>query len=120
MAVDWDREVLAPAMGVFGEGLEGDEASLPLYTAPGGQAFRLQDAVFDREYADVSIDDASGNEVTTRKPMLGVRLSRFADVGLQPEQGGRVDIPSVGEAFLVRDVRPDGHGHAKLMLMVTR
>jgi hypothetical protein len=115
VAIDWDQEVLAPVMGVFGEGLPEDPESWPLYAPVRGQPFRLQDAVFDREYADVTLE-GDGAEVTTKRPMLGVRLSLFPPG--EPQQNALVFVPSCGERFVVRDVRPDGHGHAKLMLML--
>ncbi|MCW2521750.1 MAG: hypothetical protein JWO63_85 [Frankiales bacterium] len=114
MAIDWDSLVLGPVMGVFGEGEASDQTSWPLYTPVGGAAFRLADAVFDRFYADVETEGDS--EVTTRKPVLGVRLALF---DVEPAQNDLVHIPSVGITFVVKDVRPDGHGHAKLILMAT-
>lgn len=109
MAIDWDAEVLGPVMGVFGED------QLPTYTPVNGPSFALADAVFDREFQEVNLL-GDGGDNTTRRPVLGVRLSLFA---WPPIQGDTVYIPSVGLNYLVREVQPDGHGHAKLMLQVT-
>lgn len=114
MAVDWDAQLLGPVMAEFGEGQSADDTSLPLYMPIGGAAFRLRDAVFDRAYAEIVLD-GDGGQVTNRKPCLGVRLALFEE---EPRQSDRVYIPSVDLTFVVKDVQEDGHGHAKLMLMV--
>lgn len=104
--IDWDAEVLGPVMSVFGED------NLPTYMPVSGPSFSLLDAVFDREYLLVVTND-DGSENTTRRPVLGVRLSLFA---VPPVQNDKVTIPSVGLTYIVREVQPDGHGWAKLML----
>lgn len=104
--IDWDALVLAPVMGIFGE----DQA--PVYTPRVGSAFALPDAVFDRQHLVVAIGE-DGGEVSSRMPVLGVRLARFP---APPVQGDRVTIPAIAATYLVRDVQPDGHGHAKLLL----
>lgn len=114
MAIDWDAELLGPVMSVFGEGNPADSSTWPLYTPAGGTAFQLADAVLDRAYTDITLAD-DGSDNTTRKPCLGVRVALFGDT--PPQQSDTVYIPSVGLNFIVRDVRPDGHGHARLLLM---
>lgn len=117
MSIDWDSLVLAPVMGVFGEGIPADQSTWPIYTPAGGAPFALPDAVFDRAYAEIVID-GEGSEATSRKPCLGVRLAHFTEArGGPPKQDGTVYIPSVPGTFVVKDVQPDGHGHAKLILM---
>ena len=114
--IDWDALVLAPVMGIFGAGPTGSGGDqTPLYTpVGGGTTFPLADAVFDREYLQVVLQ-GDGSENTTARPVLGVRTALFA---LPPQQGDRVTIPAVGLTYIVREVQPDGHGHAKLMLNV--
>jgi hypothetical protein len=103
-------------MGVFGEGEPADQSTWPLYTPRGLAGFRLADAVFDAEYEQVEItQDAS--QATSRRPVLGVRTSLFPRA---PAQSDKVVIPSTGKTYVVKDVQPDGHGHAKLMLMEAR
>lgn len=117
--IDWDREVLGPTMAEFGEADPNDPGNplnWPLYMPRGGTAFRLADAVFDAEYEEVDVDPGDGSQTTSRRPVLGVRLALFA---VAPAQNDTVSIPSTGKTYLVRDVRTDGHGHAKLMLMET-
>lgn len=113
MAVDWDAEVLGPVMSLFGEGDLADPASLPIYTPRGGAPFPLSHAVFDAEFQHTTVN-TDGIETTTHRPVLGVRLSLFATA---PRQNDRVAIPSVGKAYVVKDVQPDGHGYVKLVLM---
>ncbi len=113
MSVDWDAELLAPVMAVFGEGDASQSATWPIYFPAAGPPFFLSDAVFDRAYADVTIE-AEGSEITSRKPCLGVRLALFA---VEPAQSDKIFIPSVPGTFIVKDFQPDGHGHAKLILM---
>jgi hypothetical protein len=109
MAVDWDAVVLGPVMGVFGE----DEiVGLPNYRPVNGVPFDLADAVFDEAYMSLDPND-DGPAINTVSPVLGVRLALFPS---PPIQGDQVYIPRVGQTFKVKDVRPDGHGSAKLML----
>jgi hypothetical protein len=115
MAIDWDALVLTPVMAVFGEGDPADPSTLPLYTPVGRAPFRLASAVFDREYLDVTLFD-DGSQNTTSRPVLGVRLALFE---VPPVQNDLVLIPSVGITYIVKEVRPDGHGAAKLMLNAT-
>jgi hypothetical protein len=108
--IDWDGLVLAPLMGVFGETVR------PIYTPviAGGAPYGI-DGVFDRAYHEVTLlDDASS--ANTLSPCLGVRLAQFA---AEPQPGDTVYIASVDLTFVIRDVRPDGHGSAKLMLMLS-
>jgi len=113
MSIDWDGLVLAPVMGVFGEGAA---TGLPIYTPRGLPAFALADAVFDAEYEQVDVNPDDGTASTSRRPVLGVRVSLFPR---PPAQSDSVRIPSTGKNYVVRDVQPDGHGHAKLMLQET-
>ena len=121
MAIDWDGLVLSPVMTIFGEGDETDPSAWPLYTPQVGDPFRLACAVFDREYLDVQTN-GEGSQISTQRPMLGVRLTLFppplGDLPVSPLQGDRVFIPSVGITYIVKEVRRDGHGEAKLMLQL--
>lgn len=116
MSIDWDRLVLAPVMGLFGEGQASDQSTWPIYTPRGLAPFALADAVFDAEYEQVDVNPEDGSASTSRRPVLGVRAALFPRL---PAQGDTVLIPSTGKTYVVRDVQPDGHGHAKLMLMET-
>lgn len=103
MSVDWDKTVIGPLMGVFGQPAT--------YQPPGGVAFDVS-VVYDEAYQELSaLDD--GSDLTIQTPVAGVQLSEFS---VAPEQGGTLTIIDTGEIFLVKQVRPDGRGGAKLML----
>jgi hypothetical protein len=103
--LDIDGLVLGPCMDAFGEPVT--------YTPKGGSAFALT-GVFDRQYLALDLlDEQSG--VATRKPVLGVRAADFP-AGVQPLQSDQVTVPSVGLTYVVRTVKPDGHGHVLLEL----
>ncbi|KQN00566.1 hypothetical protein [Sphingomonas sp. Leaf25] len=111
--IDWDAELLAPVMAIFGEGEASQPETVPVYTPRGKAPFPLPDAVFDREYRSVdSLPD--GSEATTIKPVLGVRAALFA---IPPKVNDTVIIPRGGGKFIVKDQQPDGHGHILLILM---
>ncbi len=110
MAIDWDAAVLGPVMGVFGEGVT--------YRPLSGAAYALTDAVFDNAYS-VAFDQGDGlPPLNSTGPALGVRRAAMA---ADPVKGDQVDMPvgpehPVATAYLVGDVRPDGHGHFLLLL----
>ncbi|HEX7853870.1 MAG TPA: hypothetical protein VF503_09260 [Sphingobium sp.] len=110
MSLDWDKLVLGPAMGIFGENGEGQ---LPTFTPRGLAPFALRDAVFDDQFLIVTVND-DGTQTTSTQPCLGVRNSLFER---PPAQNDRVAVPATGKTYLVSDVQPDGHGHSRLMLM---
>lgn len=100
--IDWDGLVLGPAIAQFGEAVT--------YTFANWIAVSIT-AVFDEQY--IGVEPANGQAVATAMPVLGVQLSQFP---APPQQGDSVLIQRTGERFVVREVRPDGHGAAKLML----
>lgn len=100
--IDWDAAVVGPSMSVFGEPVQ----YLPATTAP----FPIV-GVYDDAY--VEVDPASGMGISSASPVLGVQLSQFS---FPPAQGDRLVVQRTGEMFIVKKVRPDSHGAAKLML----
>ncbi len=100
--IDWDKAVLAPVMAVFGEQVT--------YMPAGGAPFMIT-GVFDAQYKGV--DFAGGMDVQTDMPVLGIRLAEFPVI---PRQKDQLRIERTGELFAVREVQPDGHGAAKLLL----
>jgi hypothetical protein len=101
--IDWDTDVLAAEHGVFGQ-------PVTYMPAAGGASF-IVTGVFDEAYKE--LDLAGGTATTTETPVLGVRASEFP---APPVQGDTLLIQSLGETFIVNDVRSDGHGEIKLML----
>lgn len=111
MAIDWDAEVLGPTIAVFGE----DADKRPIYTASDAAPVEI-DGVFDEAYREVDLID-NGVGANTVMPVLGVRLIQFVR---PPRQNELITIPKVGKTYVIKDVRPDGHGWAKLMLGVKK
>ena len=103
MTIDWDKAVLGPVMGVFGE---------PVTFSPAaGSPFAIS-GVFDEAYREVEVIDGD-IPVTTEIPVVGVRIAAFT---IPPQQGDQLTIAGTGATYAVREVRLDGHGGAKLML----
>ena len=100
--IDWDKNVLTPLGNVFGE--------LVQFTPAVGAAFQVT-GVFDEAYKEVDL--AGGMGVTTVTPVVGVRLSQFQNL---PRQGDQLTILRTAATYVVKEVRPDSHGAALLML----
>jgi len=104
--IDWDRLVLAPLDGVFGE-------PISYKPAAGWTTEATIRGIFDSAYLkDVMFDDGSTG-VTEVHAVLGVRLCEFI---FPPAQNDHLLVPRTGAYYVVKDVRPDGHGSAKLIL----
>jgi hypothetical protein len=112
MGIDWDTYVLGPTVSVFGEPVTYSPAAGngPILAIGGGAIT----GVFDEAYRDQ--DAIVGIEANTLMPVLGVRLAQFPTAPVKNDQLIR---QSTGLTYIVRDVRPDGHGGAKLMLGLT-
>src|ERR1700761_9372902 len=112
--IDWNK-VIGPCMAVFGEPVT--------YFAKSGVVQII--AVFDEAHfemtpfgtgeVDSRFDTTLGSPgpITTEVPVLGVQLSQFPPVG-QPAQGDTAIIRNA--TYVVKQVRLDSHGGAKLML----
>lgn len=107
MAIDWDAKVGTPTTKIFG--VDGGAKFKP---AAGGSFDII--GVFDEGYREtVVIDNVA--QTTDATPVLGVPLSQFAALGAPaPAQDDVIIVKA--EQFLIKEVRPDSHGHAKLML----
>ena len=101
--IDWEKNVLAPCLDVFGEPVT--------YTPVAGSPFPIS-GVFDNAYRDVSQGEF-GTDVISVYPVLGVNL---ADFSAPPIQGDQLTIASNGKTYAVREPRPDSHGGALLIL----
>lgn len=104
--IDWDAEVLAKCQAVFGE------AQLPRYTPPGGVPFDVG-GIFDDAHKALVMSADGEPEINTVAPVIGVRLAEWPT---PPAQDGQLFIPRTGKTYIVRDVQPDGHGDAFLIL----
>ena len=117
MAVDWDRLVIGPTVGIFGVRV--------LFNR--GEHFEEIVGVLDEEYLELTPLGRGGDDtesfslgapgaITSQRPVLGVQLSQFR---YEPRQGDTLEVlegDQAGERYQVKEVRPDGHGHAKLLL----
>lgn len=104
MPISWDKMVLGPLMGVFGEAVT--------YMPAAGGSYAIS-GVFDDAYLkEVMFEDASQG-VTEVSAVLGVQLSQFTAT---PAQNDQLSVASVNTTYVVREVRPDSRGGAKLML----
>lgn len=117
MAVNWDRLVIGPAVEIFGDRVQFNS----------GEHFFDIVGVFDEEYLELTPLGRGGDDtetfslgapgaITSARPVLGIQLSQFPH---GPKQGDTLEIiegAHAGERFEVKEVRPDGHGGAKLLL----
>lgn len=102
--IDWDKKVLAPLTKVFGEAVT--------YFPVNGDQTTIS-GVFDEAYKEIASFDVGMIESNTTYPVLGVRSVQFS---APPVKGDQLVIVRLKERYVVRDVRPDGHGHLLLML----
>lgn len=104
--IDWDREVIGPVMTEFAEPVIYYPVMLP------GSSFQAH-GVFDESHR-LESGIGGGLDVSTSVPVIGIQDALFQR---PPEQGDRLTICRTGVTYEVKDVRPDGHGHSKLMLV---
>jgi hypothetical protein len=113
MAVDWDTLLIGPTVACFG---------VPVtYTTP-ALTFPIV-GVFDEAYKELVViaardshsfsDEMLGSAITAERPVLGVQLSQFPP-GNDPAQSDTLVVR--GALYIVKEVRPDGHGWARLLL----
>ena len=107
--IDFDNLVVGPLQAIFGEAVT--------YQPSAGQPFATT-GVFDWYFAESDPLGEGGEysqsrpvHVSVRQAVLGVQLSAFL---IQPAQGD-ILVARAGR-FYVKEVQPDGHGGAKLML----
>jgi len=106
MSVNWDALVIGPLQSIFAE------AEKISYFPQTGNPLQIT-GVFDKGYHKDKIFDDGSVGVTTESPTLGIQLSQFPNL---PLQNDRLSIVSVNTTYVVREVRLDGHGGARLLL----
>ncbi|VVE12865.1 hypothetical protein PCA20602_02727 [Pandoraea capi] len=104
MPINWGAEVLGPLMGVFGE---------PVQYRPRAGAPLTINGVFDDAYQKEMLFSDASVELTTVQAVLGVQLSQF---DVPPVQNDQLTVVRTGASYVVKDVRVDSHGGAKLVL----
>jgi len=135
MAIDWDGMVIGQVMGAFATPVMYtpmvatlDAAGRPEFNADGtpvvtpGPEYSAQ-GVFDEAYIEVtpagagpfsstdSMEFGAVGGITEARPVLGVQLSAMKTA---PGQEDLVLINS--RSYVVKEVQPDGHGWALLLL----
>lgn len=113
MAIDWDALVVGPTMGVFGDAVT--------YRPAAGAPFDITGIYDEGNKQLMGLDDGSAG-LNESGPVLGVQLSQFPSPPLQNDQlyVNTVAGVVINRTFVVRDVQPDSHGAAKLMLYYVR
>lgn len=98
--MNWDHNVLKAVLGVFGE---------PVVYRPTSGASFAANGLFNEAYHEVALNEDQA-PVTTEQPVIDIRLAEIA----APVQGDRLSVR--GSTYIVREVRLDGVGGARLML----
>lgn len=102
--IDWDSVVIGPLMGVFAE---------PVTYLPLAGGSLSVTGVFDDAYQkEVMFEDATTG-VTEVSASIGVQLSQFAS---PPVQNDRLTLVRTGTTYIVKQVRVDSRGAARLLL----
>ena len=118
MTFDWNDLVIGPTVAIFGDTV--------LYAPAYGTPYQIT-GVFDEAYVELtplgrggldteSFGMASPGAISAAMPVLGVQLSQFQS---NPEQDDTLTVtsgPHIAQQFVVKEVRSDGHGGAKLLL----
>lgn len=109
MGIDWQSLVVAPLVGVFGQPAEATPAA--------GGTFPLAGVFDEASTADYIVN---GETVTITSPSFGFNV---ADLPVSLAQGDGLLVfadptgaPQADTAYVVRDVRVDGHGWARAYL----
>ena len=109
MAIDWEGEVAAPNVALFGETAN--------YYPVGGGVIPVV-GVFDGDYRETVIID-SLSYTSDSRPTIGINTSQFGLV--IPAQNDRLQLTDplslhFGKKFMVAESQPDGEGHVLLKL----
>lgn len=135
--IDFDALVVGPTVSTFGQSVT-YQPMLPLIGANGMQSINSNgdlmttpgtpyaaSGVFDAEFIEVTplgrgpfvsseaFDIGASGGISEARPVLGVQLSSMLST---PSQGDQVTIGAV--KYDVKEVQPDGHGWAKLLLNI--
>ncbi len=110
--LDFERLLHRPVLAAFGE--VGQGAKVPTYTPFSGAPGYSLDGVFDEAFE--TVDPLSGLPAATLEVVFGASLSSFRS---PPVMNDQLFIPRTGTTYLVREVRPDGHGWVQLGLNAT-
>lgn len=106
--MDIDGLILGPLFAIF-------EDTEPLtYQPASGGSFSVN-GIFDVAFKDT--DPTPGMEVTTARPVCGIREAEFTAQGKAlPNQGDTLIRNLTGRLYQVQEPRADGHGWQLLIL----
>ncbi len=111
MTINWHEKVLSPNMAVFGQ---------PILYVTVKDKYQVQhelSGIFDEAYVDITVVD--GLHITSVSPCISINL---LDLPSTPRQKDQIIVkasfgaPSDDTAYIVKEVRPDGHGSCRLLL----
>lgn len=111
MAINWHEKVLSPNMAVFGQ---------PILYMPVKDKYHVQHeilGIFDEAYMDITVVD--GLHVTSVSPCIGINLIDLSSMPRQKDQilvKASYGAPLADTLYIVKEVRPDGHGSCRLLL----
>jgi len=91
-----------------------DFGTAATFSPQAGGSFRIN-GVYDNAYRELELS-ADAPPVNTVAPALGVNLADFPSPPLQGDALTILEGPYAGTVYAVREVRPDSHGWAILML----
>lgn len=111
MSINWEDSVLKPCAAVFGE----TEQPATYYPPDDSEPYPVV-PIFDEAYREIIVLDVAA-PTSDAMPVVGINASQFR---APPAQDAELFIPrarnGAGQRYLVKEVRPDGHGNYKLML----
>lgn len=102
MSIDW-AGLTAPCTQLLGEPV--------IYSPAAGGSFTIR-GVFDEAFKEVQLDN-DGAPMTSVSPILGMQPG---DLPAPPLKGDHLTLVRTGDLFRVKEVRPDSHGGAILLL----
>ncbi len=105
MGIDFARLVLGPDMVIFAIPV----TVTPTVSQPNGPACYVARGIWTVQDVDVVLED--GSTIASKSYWLGIKLDDFA---VPPIKGDGILLK--GDNYLIDQVRPDGHGGAKLVL----
>ena len=106
--IDFDALVLAPAQNILGAAI----FVLPTLSQPLRSAYPAR-GIYEAVQQTVILE--GGEEMSTTRRTLGIRLSEFP---IPPRQGDSIIMGA--DTYLIDSSTPDGQGEAVLSLKATR
>src|ERR1700722_5878476 len=113
--IDFDTLVIGPCLATFGEPVTYFSTAVLQITGVFDEAYTEVTPLGRGGMASESLSLGYPGSITTEMPVLGIQLSQFPAAN-QPQQDDSLLIQRTGTTYVVKEVRLDGHGGAKLLL----